>query len=66
MCPYPNMNRHKGTMSEELHKLIIDKVSAWNAPIENISNAGMGEPLLDTKLEQKIIYEISNFRCLSK
>ena len=57
MCPYPNMNRHKGTMSEEIHKLIIDKVSAWNAPIEIISHAGMGEPLLDTNIEQKIIYE---------
>ena len=57
MCPYPQMKRHKGTMSEEVHRLIIDKIAAWNAPIETISHAGMGEPLLDNKIEQKIIYE---------
>ena len=57
MCPYPQMKRHKGTMSEEVHRLIIDKIAVWNAPIETISHAGMGEPLLDKKIEQKIIYE---------
>ena len=27
MCPYPQMKRHKGTMSEEVHRLIIDKIA---------------------------------------
>ena len=57
MCPYPQMKRHKGTMSKEVHRLIINKIAAWNAPIETISHAGMGEPLLDKRIEQKIIYE---------
>ena len=57
MCPYPTLQRHKGFMSAETHKLIVDKVADWGAPIESITHAGMGEPLLDKTIEAKIAYE---------
>ena len=61
MCPYPTLERHKGFMSSETHKVIVDKVAEWGAPIELISHAGMGEPLLDKTLTEKIVYEKSVF-----
>jgi MoaA/NifB/PqqE/SkfB family radical SAM enzyme len=57
MCPYPSLERHKGFMSVETHKLIVDKVAAWGAPIQIITHAGMGEPLLDKTIAQKVVYE---------
>jgi hypothetical protein len=62
MCPYPTLERHKGFMSADVHKLIVDKVFDWGAPIELITHAGMGEPLLDKSITQKIIYEKTVFR----
>ncbi|MFN4276633.1 MAG: radical SAM/SPASM domain-containing protein [Ferrovibrio sp.] len=61
MCPYPTLQRTKGIMSAETHKLIVDKVAAWGAPIQLISHAGMGEPLLDRTIVEKIRYEKSVF-----
>jgi radical SAM protein with 4Fe4S-binding SPASM domain len=61
MCPYPTLQRQKGTMSAEVHKLIVDKVKAWGAPLISISHAGMGEPLIDRKIHEKIAYEKSVF-----
>lgn len=61
MCPYPTLERHKGFMTAEAHKVIVDKVAAWGAPIELITHAGMGEPLLDKTLINKIVYEKSVF-----
>ena len=57
MCPYPTLEREKGFMTPEAHKVIVDKVAEWGAPIELISHAGMGEPLLDRTLTDKITYE---------
>jgi MoaA/NifB/PqqE/SkfB family radical SAM enzyme len=57
MCPYPTLRRHKGIMSADVHRLIVDKVAAWGAPIELITHAGMGEPLLDRSIADKIRYE---------
>lgn len=61
MCPYPTLQRHKGTMSLEDHRVIVDKVAAWGAPIDIISHAGMGEPLIDKTIAEKIAYEKSVF-----
>lgn len=57
MCPYPTMTRHKGTMSAEAHRQIVDSVAAWGAPITVISHAGLGEPLVDKRLHEKVAYE---------
>jgi radical SAM protein with 4Fe4S-binding SPASM domain len=61
MCPYPTLQRQKGVMSQEVHKLIVDKVKAWGAPISFITHAGMGEPLTDRAIHGKIAYEKSVF-----
>lgn len=57
MCPAEAMSRAKGFMSLDLHREVVDKVGEWNAPITIISHAGLGEPLLDKTLCQKIRYE---------
>ncbi len=57
MCPYPTLERQKGFMSAEVHRIIVDKIAAWQAPIELITHAGMGEPLLDKTIADKIRYE---------
>lgn len=61
MCPSKNKQRAKGTMSIETHKRIIDSVKSWGAPVNMITHAGMGEPLLDARLEEKISYEKNIF-----
>jgi radical SAM protein with 4Fe4S-binding SPASM domain len=61
MCPYPTLQRQKGVMSAEVHKMIVDKVKAWGAPISSISHAGMGEPLIDRTIHEKVVYEKSVF-----
>jgi len=61
MCPSESMQRPKGTMSNETHNKIIEKVKEWGAPIRLITHAGLGEPLLDEKLEEKILYEKERF-----
>ena len=57
MCPAQKMSRPKGFMSIELHRLVVNKVAEWKAPISVISHAGLGEPLLDKSLFEKIQYE---------
>lgn len=57
MCPTQEMSRPRGFMSTELHRLVVDKVAEWRAPISIISHAGLGEPLLDRGLFEKIQYE---------
>lgn len=57
MCPTQKMSRPKGFMSLELHRLVVDEVADWKAPISIISHAGLGEPLLDNRLFEKIQYE---------
>jgi radical SAM protein with 4Fe4S-binding SPASM domain len=57
MCPYPQMRRPKGIMKADVHKMIIDSTASWGAPIQVISHAGLGEPLIDKHLAEKIAYE---------
>lgn len=54
MCPSSTMKREKGVMSDETHQIILKKLSDWEAPISVITHAGLGEPLLDKDLEEKI------------
>ena len=56
MCPYPTPHRRRDRVAE-VHKLIVDKVKAWGAPISMITHAGMGEPLTDRGIHDKIAYE---------
>jgi len=48
------MRRPGGVMRLEQHELIVNKVKAWGAPISLITHAGLGEPLLDPELEEKV------------
>lgn len=61
MCPYSTQKRLKGVMKAEVHRMIIDKVKGWGAPITLITHAGLGDPLLDKRLEERIAYEKSVF-----
>lgn len=48
-------------MSSQSHLIILEKIKKWNAPISTISHAGLGEPLLDKNLAQKISTEKKYF-----
>jgi pyruvate-formate lyase-activating enzyme len=61
MCPQHQMTRLRGFMLQEVHRLVIDKVAAWAPAITTISHAGMGEPLLDRGLADKVRYEKKAF-----
>ncbi|MHC4852546.1 MAG: radical SAM/SPASM domain-containing protein, partial [Planctomycetota bacterium] len=61
MCPSETMVRAKGTMQPEVHQLILQKVLDWGAPINLITHAGLGEPLLDKRLEARIATEKAAF-----
>jgi radical SAM protein with 4Fe4S-binding SPASM domain len=54
MCPSETMKRPRGVMSKEVHETILSKVARWGAPISLITHAGLGEPLLDKMLEERI------------
>lgn len=62
MCPHSGLKRQKGIMSREVHCLIVDKVAKCGAPISSITHAGLGEPLVDNALEEKIRYEKEVFK----
>ena len=62
MCPHLSMTRKKGIMSNDVHRMIVDKIAAWGAPISLITHAGLGEPLLDPDLSRKIAYEKEVFK----
>jgi len=53
-CPHPKMERTKGIMSIELIKKIIDDCSTNG--INDILFCGFGEPLLDKRLPEIILY----------
>ncbi|HBG78598.1 MAG TPA: hypothetical protein DDW84_07135 [Phycisphaerales bacterium] len=57
MCPSTVMQRPKGFMRKEVHETILSKISRWGAPISLITHAGVGEPLLDKMLEERIKHE---------
>jgi MoaA/NifB/PqqE/SkfB family radical SAM enzyme len=54
MCPNAQMKRGRGVMSMDLYRNIIDQAADLN--IQNVKLAGMGEPLLDRQIADKIAY----------
>jgi MoaA/NifB/PqqE/SkfB family radical SAM enzyme len=60
MCPHSKMKRGRGVMSQELFRKIADQ--AADLKISNIKIAGLGEPLLDEGIVDKVAYaKIKNF-----
>ena len=56
ICPREELTRKKETMSLELFKQLFDKIVAETDQYTTLSFPGMGEPLLDDTLEDKIAY----------
>jgi sulfatase maturation enzyme AslB (radical SAM superfamily) len=54
-CPYPTMKRQRGTMDMGLFRKIVDE-AATIPMIEDITLTGLGEPLLDKFLIERIGY----------
>jgi MoaA/NifB/PqqE/SkfB family radical SAM enzyme len=53
-CPHSKMQRGRGVMSLELFRKIIDQAADLN--VRSIKLAGLGEPLLDKDIADKIAY----------
>lgn len=60
-CPYPDMKRQRGTMSMELFRKIIDDAATIQR-ISDITLTGLGEPLLDKHLIERVKYIRSKVR----
>ena len=57
MCPvHAPSERKKGVMKLELFKEIIDKLEPYKEKINKVDLWGLGEPLMDKKLNLKIKY----------
>src|SRR3972149_3969458 len=54
-CPYPTMKRPRGTMSMDLFRKIIDE-AATISRIEEVCLTGLGEPLLDRQVVERLRY----------
>jgi radical SAM protein with 4Fe4S-binding SPASM domain len=57
MCPSSVLEREKAVMRPDVHQTILIKILDWGAPISLITHAGLGEPLLDIMLEERIQQE---------
>lgn len=56
ICPRDLLTRKKETMSLETFKMLFDRIVAETDQYTTLSFPGMGEPLLDDGLHEKIIY----------
>lgn len=56
ICPHDKLTRKKETMSVELFKELFDKVFKETDQYTTLTFPGMGEPLLDETLDEKIKY----------
>jgi len=56
ICPREQLTRKKETMSFDLFKLLFDKINNETDQYNTLTFPGMGEPLLDKSLNQKIEY----------
>jgi radical SAM protein with 4Fe4S-binding SPASM domain len=61
MSPSESMERARGVMEPRVHKLILQKILDWGAPISLITHAGLSEPLLDRRLHARIALEKERF-----
>ena len=56
ICPREKLTRKKETMSFALFKSLIDKITSQTGQYTTLTFPGMGEPLLDETLDEKIAY----------
>jgi wyosine [tRNA(Phe)-imidazoG37] synthetase (radical SAM superfamily) len=56
ICPREKLTRKKETMSYELFKHIFDKINSETSQYDTLTFPGLGEPLLDKTIDDKIIY----------
>lgn len=56
ICPHRSLTRKIETMSLELFKYLFDKVISETGQYSTLTFPGMGEPLLDQTLSQKIFH----------
>ncbi len=56
ICPRDKLTRKKETMSFDLFKFIFDKINSETSQYYTLTFPGMGEPLLDQSLDDKISY----------
>lgn len=56
ICPRDKLTRRKKTMDFALFKALLDKILSETQQYTTLTFAGMGEPLLDETLEEKISY----------
>ena len=56
ICPREKLTRKKETMSFELFRYIFDKINSETSQYDTLSFPGLGEPLLDKTIDDKIIY----------
>ena len=62
ICPHPTVfSRVKEVMPTALFKKIIDKLMTETDQYDTLTFPGMGEPLLDPELDQKIAYAKSKY-----
>ncbi len=54
MCPYRTMKRAKKIMSDEIFNKIVSRIKNEKLPINKVFFSGMGEPLTDPKLLNRI------------
>ena len=56
ICPREKLTRKKETMSFKLFRELLDKISDETDQYSMVSFPGMGEPLMDESLDEKIAY----------
>ena len=56
ICPRERLTRAMETMDFELFKYIFDKINTETSQYNTLTFPGMGEPLLDEAIDDKIIY----------
>lgn len=56
ICPREKLTRKKETMSFELFRILFDKINRETEQYNVLTFPGMGEPLLDKSLHEKIEY----------
>ena len=56
ICPRERLTRKTETMDLELFKYIFDKINSETSQYNTLTFPGMGEPLLDESIDDKIIY----------
>ena len=56
ICPRDKLTRNIETMNIELFKDIFDKINSETSQYDTLTFPGLGEPLLDKTIDDKIIY----------